>query len=45
MVRFRVRARVAVRVVVAFSVRTKFTASTGKRSEHPRGMPLVTRMQ
>jgi hypothetical protein len=24
---------------------TQFTVSAGKRSEHPRGMPLVTRMQ
>jgi hypothetical protein len=29
--------------MVAFSVVTKFTVSTGKRSEPPRGMPLVTR--
>ena len=27
-----------------FSVATQFTASTGKRSGHPRGMPLVTRL-
>jgi hypothetical protein len=41
----RVKVRVAVRVVVAFSVWTQFTVPTGKRSGHPRGMPLVTRMQ
>jgi hypothetical protein len=28
----------------AFSVWTQFTVQTGKRSELPRGMPLVTRM-
>ena len=28
----------------AFSVATQFTVSTGKRSELPRGMPLVTRV-
>jgi hypothetical protein len=27
----------------AFHVWTGFTVPTGKRSEHPRGMPLVTR--
>jgi hypothetical protein len=27
-----------------FSVSTEFTVPTGKRSWHPRGMPLVTRM-
>jgi hypothetical protein len=27
-----------------FSVRTQFPVPTGKRSEYPRGMPLVTRM-
>jgi hypothetical protein len=27
-----------------FSVWTQFTVPTGKRSGHPRGMPLVTRM-
>jgi hypothetical protein len=26
-----------------FGVGTEFTVPTGKRSEHPRGMPLVTR--
>jgi hypothetical protein len=28
----------------AFSVWTQFTVQTSKRSGHPRGMPLVTRM-
>jgi hypothetical protein len=28
-----------------FSVWTEFTAPTGERSGHPRGMPMVTRMQ
>jgi hypothetical protein len=28
-----------------YNVWSKFTVSNGKRSEHPRGMPLVTRMQ
>jgi hypothetical protein len=28
----------------SFSVWTQFTVLTGKRSEHPRGLPLVTRM-
>jgi hypothetical protein len=27
-----------------FSIWTQFTVSTGKRSEHPRGMPLVARL-
>ena len=45
MVRVRVRVRVAVCVAVAFSVWTEFTVPTGKRSGHPRGMPLVARMQ
>jgi hypothetical protein len=30
---------------LAFSVWTEFTVTTGKVSEHPRGIPLVTRMQ
>jgi hypothetical protein len=30
--------------VIAFSVWTEFTVQTGKRSELPRGMPLVTRV-
>jgi hypothetical protein len=30
--------------VLPFSVWTKFTVSTGKRSEQPRGMALLTRM-
>jgi hypothetical protein len=29
---------------VTFGVWTQFTVPTGKRSEFPRGMPLVTRM-
>jgi hypothetical protein len=37
----RVRVRVAVCVAVAFSVWTQFTVQTGKRSELPRGMPLL----
>jgi hypothetical protein len=45
MVRVRVRVRVGARVVVAFSVWTQFTVSTGKRSGLPRGMTLVTRME
>jgi hypothetical protein len=32
------------RAPYAFSVWTQFTVQTGKRSELPRGMPLVTRM-
>jgi hypothetical protein len=31
-------------VEVAFSVWTQFTVSTGKKSELPRGMPMVTRV-
>ena len=30
---------------MSFSVWTEFTVATGKMREHPRGMPLVTRMQ
>jgi hypothetical protein len=40
----RVRVRVAACVAVAFSVWSEFTVPTGKRSEHRRGMPLVTRL-
>jgi hypothetical protein len=45
MVRARVMVRVAVRVLVAFGVWTECAVSTGKRSKHPRGMALVTRLQ
>jgi hypothetical protein len=38
------RVRVIVRAAVYLSVWTGFTVSTGKGSEHPRGMPLVTRL-
>jgi hypothetical protein len=31
-------------VLLTFSVWTQFTMPIGERSEHPRGMPLVTRM-
>jgi hypothetical protein len=48
-VRVRIRVRVRVRVVLTtslntFSVSVEFTVLTGKRSGHPRGMPLATRM-
>jgi hypothetical protein len=39
-----VRVRVAIYVAGAYSVWTQFKVPTGKRSEHPRGMPLLTRM-
>jgi hypothetical protein len=44
MVRVRVRVRAAVCAAVAFGVWTQFTVQPGKRSELPRGVPLVTRM-
>jgi hypothetical protein len=31
-------------VLVPFSIWTEFTVPTGKRSEHPRGIQLGTRM-
>jgi hypothetical protein len=34
----------SVSILPPFGVWTQFTVSTGKRSEHPRGMPLVTRL-
>jgi hypothetical protein len=43
--RGRVRVRVRVASGLAFSVWTGFTVPTGERSDHPRGMSLVTRMQ
>jgi hypothetical protein len=43
--RVRVRVRDAVCAAVAFSVLTDFTVVMVRGSVHPRGMPLVTRMQ
>jgi hypothetical protein len=45
MVWVRVRVRVAGFVAVAFRIWTEFTVPTGKRGGHPRGVPLVKRMQ